>query len=374
MLDTIKRIVTPPVFEDENETRRARLLNVMLLIILGFMVLTSPLLLKGSNFLINSLIILPTLAAIVGLLYMLRRGRITLTSVILTIVLLAATTLNNVFYDGVRGPVHGYFLIVVIPSLLLSGRATLAFGAACLLIMAGLYGAEVMGWLWFDLPIPVSFMDYLIPAITLAMTTLLLWSGAETLNHALAQSQRDARVLSERTEELEASHTQLEQEVAEREQAELERAQALEENAQYQQKIIEAQQQALKELSTPVIPVLEHVIVMPLVGNIDTLRARDIMRALLQGVGEHQAHIALLDVTGVPLMDTGVVGHIDKAIQAARLKGARVFVTGISDAVAESIVDLGINWGAVETLSDLQTGLRVALEQMGIVLQQKRAR
>ena len=74
-------------------------------------------------------------------------------------------------------------------------------------------------------------------------------------------------------------------------------------------------------------------------------------------------------VTGVILMDTGIVNHLNKTIQAARLKGARTIVTGISDAVAEAIVDLGIDWGAVETLRDLQTGLRVALEQMDIHLE-----
>jgi rsbT co-antagonist protein RsbR len=64
-------------------------------------------------------------------------------------------------------------------------------------------------------------------------------------------------------------------------------------------------------------------------------------------------------------MDTGIVNHLNKTIQAARLKGAHTIVTGISDAVAEAVVDLGIDWGAVETLSDLQTGLRVALERLG---------
>ncbi len=363
----IKRIVTPPVFEGENKTRKARLLNVMLLIVLGGVVLMIPFLLRGDeNFLQNAVIMLPTLGAVIGLLYMLRQGHLDLASAILTGVLLAATTFNNVFYDGIRGPVHGFFLVIVIPSLLLSGWATLAFGAASLLVMAGLYIAEVGGLLTYDFPIPVTFIDYLIPGITLGMTTLLLWSGAEALNHALAQSQRDARILADRTAELEASHAQLEQEVIERKQAEAERAQVLEENARYQQQIIEAQQQAIKELTTPIIPLMEHVIVMPLVGNIDTLRARDIMRALLQGIGEHRAQVAILDVTGVPLMDTGVVGHIDKAIQAARLKGARVIVTGISDAVAEAIVALGIDWGTVETLSDLQTGLVVALGQLGL--------
>jgi rsbT co-antagonist protein RsbR len=116
---------------------------------------------------------------------------------------------------------------------------------------------------------------------------------------------------------------------------------------------------------------MEQILVMPLVGSIDTMRARDIMRILLRGISEHRAKVVILDVTGVAVMDTGIVNHLNKTIQAARLKGARTIVTGISDAVAEAIVDLGIDWGAVETLRDLQTGLRVALDGMGLTLTPK---
>jgi rsbT co-antagonist protein RsbR len=147
-----------------------------------------------------------------------------------------------------------------------------------------------------------------------------------------------------------------------------ERKRAEMEREQLQQEVIEAQREALKELSTPVIPVMERILVMPLVGSIDTMRARDIMRTLLEGISAHRAKFVILDVTGVPVMDTGVVNHINKTIQAARLKGAQTIVTGISDAVAEAVVDLGIDWGAVETLADLRTGLRIALNRMGIEL------
>jgi rsbT co-antagonist protein RsbR len=131
-----------------------------------------------------------------------------------------------------------------------------------------------------------------------------------------------------------------------------------------QQEVIEAQTQALRELSTPIIPVMDRVIVMPLIGSIDTLRARDITHALLAGISEHQARVVILDITGVSVVDSGVANHLNKTIQAARLKGAYTIVTGISDAVAETIVELGIDWSGIETLSDLQTGLRAALTGM----------
>jgi PAS domain S-box-containing protein len=140
------------------------------------------------------------------------------------------------------------------------------------------------------------------------------------------------------------------------------------ERERMQQGIIEAQRQTLLELSTPVIPVMERILVMPLVGEIDSARAKDIMRALLVGIREHRARTVILDITGVPIVDSGVAAHLDKTIQAARLKGAQTIITGISDAVAEAIVDLGVDWSGVRTLGNLQKGLVAALESMGIKL------
>ncbi len=145
-----------------------------------------------------------------------------------------------------------------------------------------------------------------------------------------------------------------------------ERVQAEEERARLQQQIIEAQRLALQELSTPIIPILDGIIVMPLVGGIDTSRSRDLMRSLLEGITRYQAKVAILDITGVPIVDSGVAQHLDRTIQAARLKGTRTLITGVSEAVAETIVDLGINWSGIETLSNLQTGLMVALRSLGL--------
>jgi rsbT co-antagonist protein RsbR len=154
----------------------------------------------------------------------------------------------------------------------------------------------------------------------------------------------------------------------------------LEETARLQQEIIEAQQQAIRELSTPIIPVMNApdgaggIIIMPLVGSIDSTRARDITRALLAGIRAHRATVVIMDITGVPLVDSGVAAYLNKTIQAAQLKGARTIITGISEAVAETIVDLGIDWSRVETLSDLRTGLLAALDSLGIGLTRKKRR
>lgn len=133
-----------------------------------------------------------------------------------------------------------------------------------------------------------------------------------------------------------------------------------------QQEIIEVQQQAIQELSVPVIPLWQGVIVVPLIGHIDTRRARGITQVLLAGISQHRARVVILDITGVPVVDTGVAAYLYKTIQAARLKGARTIITGISEAVAETIVDLGVDWSGIETMSDLQSGLRVVLRETSI--------
>lgn len=151
-----------------------------------------------------------------------------------------------------------------------------------------------------------------------------------------------------------------------------ERRREADERERLQAEVIAAQQAAIRELSTPLIPVLDGIVVMPIVGAIDTRRAQDILRALLAGIREHRASVVIVDVTGVTVMDTGVVNHLTRAILAARLKGARTIVTGLSDAAAETIVEMGVDFSGIETLSDLQTGLTLALQLVGLELRSTR--
>ncbi|MBI5670144.1 MAG: STAS domain-containing protein [Chloroflexi bacterium] len=117
---------------------------------------------------------------------------------------------------------------------------------------------------------------------------------------------------------------------------------------------------------------MDRIIVMPLIGAIDTGRSRDIMRSLLSGISQYRAQIAILDITGVPIVDSGVADHLNRTLQAARLKGTQTIITGVSDAVAETIVDLGIDWGEIEIRRDLQSGLVAALERLGLRLSRGR--
>ena len=129
---------------------------------------------------------------------------------------------------------------------------------------------------------------------------------------------------------------------------------------------MEAQQRTLAELSTPVIKVYENVLVLPLVGAIDTERSHRIMEDLLVGITRHQAEMVIVDITGVPLVDTAVANHLMQTIKSARLLGTRSILVGIRSEVAQALVHLQVDLAGVVTRSNLQAGIEYALEQMGL--------
>ena len=198
--------------------------------------------------------------------------------------------------------------------------------------------------------------------LVLVLVMVLLWNFHRFQVQTMKAERRSSLELVQARGLLEEYNQTLEHKVQQRT-AELQ--ESIVEREQLQQQVIDGQQQVIQRLSTPIIPMMDRIIVMPLVGNVDSVRARDITRGLLAGIQEHRAKVVLLDITGVSIVDSEVVNHLNKTIQAARLKGAHTILTGISDAVAETIVDLGIDWSSVETLGNLQTGLRTALAKMG---------
>ncbi|MBX0330124.1 PAS domain-containing protein [Oscillochloris sp. ZM17-4] len=129
---------------------------------------------------------------------------------------------------------------------------------------------------------------------------------------------------------------------------------------EYQERLIAAQQDSLRELSTPLIPLAENVVAMPLVGTIDTRRAAQIMETLLEGIAALQADIALLDVSGVRVIDTQVADAILRAARAAKLLGAQVVLTGMSAEIAQTVVHLGADMSGIITLATLREGMQYA--------------
>ncbi len=128
---------------------------------------------------------------------------------------------------------------------------------------------------------------------------------------------------------------------------------------------LDAQRRTIRELGTPILPVHAGVLVMPLVGIIDSNRATQVMETLLEAISAHQADIVILDITGVPLVDTSVANYILQAARATRLIGARVVLVGIGAEIAQTMVHLGVDLSDIMTLANLQEGLQYAFEQRG---------
>jgi rsbT co-antagonist protein RsbR len=136
-----------------------------------------------------------------------------------------------------------------------------------------------------------------------------------------------------------------------------------EQQALLQQQVIETQQALVRELQTPLIPITDDIVIMPLIGTIDTERAQQVMETLLEGVAEHQAELAILDITGVAVVDTQVAQALMRAAQAVRLLGARVMLTGIQPQIAQTLVHLGVDLSEISTQGSLQAGMTAALSQ-----------
>lgn len=140
-----------------------------------------------------------------------------------------------------------------------------------------------------------------------------------------------------------------------------ERRRAEEERNALQERVIEVQRSVLSELSTPIVPIADGVIALPLIGSIDDERGRAIMQALLDGVAEHRARAAILDVTGVRSVDGQVASGLLQSVRAARLLGTRVIVTGIRPEVAQAMVGLDADWSGVQIFATMREAVAWAL-------------
>lgn len=126
--------------------------------------------------------------------------------------------------------------------------------------------------------------------------------------------------------------------------------------------------QAIRALSTPVIPIWDQVLVLPVIGVLDAARARQLMEHLLEQIVARQARFVIVDVTGVAHVDTQVANHLLTATRAARLVGARSILVGIRPQVGQTLVRLGVSFGELETELDLRSGLERALRHLGYVV------
>jgi rsbT co-antagonist protein RsbR len=121
--------------------------------------------------------------------------------------------------------------------------------------------------------------------------------------------------------------------------------------------LIKQQQEAIKELSTPVLPLRAGLLLLPVIGVIDSDRARQLTEQLLEGIRTHRAKAVVIDLTGVPAVDSGVANHLLQTVRAAKLLGATAVITGISTENAQTLTRIGVDLSGLMTTSDLQSGV-----------------
>jgi anti-anti-sigma regulatory factor len=129
---------------------------------------------------------------------------------------------------------------------------------------------------------------------------------------------------------------------------------------------LKAQAKAIEELSTPVIQLWDGILALPLIGTIDSTRAKQIMENLLSEIVNSKSSQVVIDITGVPIVDTGVASRLMRTVEAARLLGAECILTGISPVIAQTLVTVGVNLGNIKTQGTLKNGLESALKNLNM--------
>ena len=137
---------------------------------------------------------------------------------------------------------------------------------------------------------------------------------------------------------------------------------------QGREEIIRRQSQDVLELSTPVVSLWDGILALPVIGALDSSRTQIVMEALLEKLVETRSRIAIIDITGVPTVDTQVAQHLLKTVAAARLMGAECIISGIRPQIAQTIVHLGVDLGDVTTKASLQSAIAVAMNRLGLTI------
>src|SRR5271157_5603435 len=134
---------------------------------------------------------------------------------------------------------------------------------------------------------------------------------------------------------------------------------------QERERVIREQQEAIRVLSTPVLQVRERLLILPIIGVIDPQRARQLTEQLLRSIRTNRAKVVVIDITGVPVMDANVANHLVQTVDATRLRGATVIITGLSSEIAQTLVTIGVDLSKMNAVGDLQGGIEEAERLLG---------
>ena len=132
------------------------------------------------------------------------------------------------------------------------------------------------------------------------------------------------------------------------------------------ERVIREQEEAIRELSTPVLQLHDRLLILPIIGMLDAQRARQLTEQLLGAIQQHRAKVVVIDITGVARIDLAVANHLVQTVEAARLMGASAIITGVSSKIAQTLVELGVDLGMMKTVGDLEGGLEEAERLVGV--------
>lgn len=236
--------------------------------------------------------------------------------------------------SGTAGAI--YLIPILIAGMVIGAKAVVPTGALALLLISAV--PMLRGVAWNQRVVVTLFV--------LGLTTALLWLIIRMLERALDRARQQTVAAEQDKAEIAAREVSL---------------QTANGNLQAANDQLEDLLRLVRELETPVIPLLDHVLVAPLVGHLDTRRAEQVTQAVLDTVYAQKASTVIIDITGIQVMDTQVVQHLDRLAQAVQLLGAQVVMTGIRPEVAQTITMLGLTLNNIRTHSRLQDGVTAVL-------------
>jgi anti-anti-sigma regulatory factor len=348
MIEALEKLIGPRS-KDPDVARKEQVLNVVLVVLLvadiGYVVYRSFEWRRGRSDLRLDGAVLAAFVWLALFYWLSRRGHVHLSAgLVITLLFLMVSYLLYMAGLGVDAILIGV-LTAVAGGLLVNPPGNWAIAALILLAAMATAFAAQHGLLPPPVQIPVM-VTLGIVAVVMFLLPFLTWLSTRELTAAL-------RAAQERMDALQALDEERQRLVAD-----------LTATTERQAQLLET----VRELSSPVAPVLEGIIVLPLAGHVDEDRAQRISNTLLQGIAEHQAQVVILDVTGLVEVDGQVAERVLRIARSARLSGVEVVLVGVQPEVAADLIGLQLDWSGVVTRTDLRAGVEYALNRQGLRL------
>jgi len=355
---------------DEEDARRARLFNALMISFLFGLALFALVGLVGwlgNWFAAGGFLFLISSATTVvaGLIYAINRSGQLRLAVWTFMVFLSAAVVFLLLLFGHRGGAPMFIPTVILAAAVLMRRRAALTSA---LILGGIYlGLAVVEeagyWQPWLLPTQERFPPELLIGgrlMGVGMMAILAWLVVGNLLEALDNARHNLERAQRRRVELEQVRASLEQQVRVRTR-DLEHALAdIQQSAAEKESLLDA----LRRQDIPVIPILKHIVAVPVVGTLEAARGDRLLSSLLEGIEQYDARVALVDITGVPVVDEAAAHALAQAVTGARMVGAECVLVGINPDIAAALADLDIDLGAFTSRVDMEAGVRYALQHV----------